>query len=316
MARRSPSATVTSLDRLPWWRRPRPRRRKERNAQDIAWGKDRHSVTQYNADNLAQSAPLRTLGPSRPRPLTATDPDPAPQLRQLTLGSRPISYTVRTSRRARLLRLVIHPDRGLEVVIPIGASQQRIEQVLASKSAWIARTLDRMERERAAAAPPPLHTGRILPFAGGRLRLVVTTGASEGRYRAARTGDTLAIVVHNDDHDTIRRALEAWYRREARAIFASRLVACNAVYGYSYARVSIKEQKSRWGSCSRRGNLNFNWRLLLAPLPVLDYVVVHELCHLKELNHSERFWRLVARGCPDYQTYRRWLRDNGRTLVF
>lgn len=263
----------------------------------------------------ADSAPLRTLAPARPHPVATTD-HPTSQHRTATLAGRPIPYTVRVSRRARLLRLVIHPERGLEVVAPLGASQQRVEQVLTSKSTWIVRTLDRMERERAAAAPPPLQSGRILPFAGERLRLVVTTGAPAGRYRAARTGDALALVVHDDDAETIRSALEAWYRHQARAVFEARLAACNAAYGFAYGRVSIKEQKSRWGSCSRRGNLNFNWRLLLAPLPVLDYVVVHELCHLKELNHSERFWRLVARGCPDYQTHRRWLRDNGRSLVF
>jgi predicted metal-dependent hydrolase len=80
--------------------------------------------------------------------------------------------------------------------------------------------------------------------------------------------------------------------------------------------VTIKEQKSRWGSCSRAGNLNFNWRLLLAPLPVLDYVLIHELAHLKELNHAPKFWRLVAAACPNYEAHRRWLREHGRTLRF
>jgi predicted metal-dependent hydrolase len=112
-----------------------------------------------------------------------------------------------------------------------------------------------------------------------------------------------------------RRALEAWYRRQADTIFAERLAHANGIYGFQYARVSVKAQKTRWGSCSKLGNLNFNWRLLLAPLSVLDYVVVHELCHLKELNHSARFWQLVARGCPDYAVHRRWLRQHGRELV-
>lgn len=271
----------------------------------------------HNTPEIAAAeadAPLRSLAPARPRPAAA--PDPAPQGRTFVLAGRPVPYTVRVSRRARLLRLVIRPERGLEVVAPLGTSQQRIEQVLSAKSNWIARTLDRAERERATAAPPPLVSGHVLPFAGERLRLAVSIGAPSGRYRAARSGDALALVVHDDADETIRRALEAWYRHQARAVFAERLAACNAAYGFAYGRVSIKEQKSRWGSCSRRGNLNFNWRLLLAPLPVLDYVVVHELCHLKELNHSERFWRLVARGCPDYRTHRRWLHDNGRSLVF
>jgi predicted metal-dependent hydrolase len=124
------------------------------------------------------------------------------------------------------------------------------------------------------------------------------------------------VTLPGDSQELARAALERWYRRQAAAIFAERLKACNQRYGFAYGRVSIKEQKSRWGSCSKLGNLNFNWRLLLAPFPVLDYVVVHELCHLKQLNHSQRFWQLVSVGCPDYAVHRRWLRKHGAELRF
>ncbi len=85
--------------------------------------------------------------------------------------------------------------------------------------------------------------------------------------------------------------------------------------GVSFERISIRDQKTRWGSCSTRGNLNFNWRLILAPLEILDYVVVHELAHRKEMNHSERFWRLVAQVLPDYQERKQWLKENGDLLM-
>lgn len=84
--------------------------------------------------------------------------------------------------------------------------------------------------------------------------------------------------------------------------------------GARYGRVSIKDQKTRWGSCSQKGNLNFNWRLIHAPEAVRDYVVIHELCHLTQMNHSQKFWQEVSRFCPDYKSHRQWLRENGRTL--
>ncbi len=113
----------------------------------------------------------------------------------------------------------------------------------------------------------------------------------------------------------MRDALERWYRRQASTVFEERLTYCNASYNFTWASVAIKSQKTRWGSCSRQGNLNFNWRLLLAPPAILDYVVIHELCHLQEHNHAASFWALVERACPDYRDHRRWLRLHGHELA-
>jgi predicted metal-dependent hydrolase len=232
------------------------------------------------------------------------------------IGSRRVPYSLRTSARARHVRLVIRPTGGLEVVVPRGTAPGRIDQVLREKARWITTTLDRVAREAATAAPVPLEDGQALPYAGARIHLSVALGAPAGRFRARLHGDTLALTVADAAQETLRTALEMWYRHQAKEVFAARIALCNRDYGFQLGRVAIKEQKSRWGSCSRQGNLNFNWRLLLAPLSVLDYVVVHELCHLKELNHSPRFWRLVAHACPDYAAQRRWLRLHGRELRF
>lgn len=103
-------------------------------------------------------------------------------------------------------------------------------------------------------------------------------------------------------------------RESARARIEERLAHWSARMGLAFGRVAIRDQKSRWGSCSSKGNLNFNWRLVFAPLPVLDYVVIHELAHLREMNHSRRFWTLVESFSPDYKDHRRWLYDNYRSL--
>jgi predicted metal-dependent hydrolase len=217
------------------------------------------------------------------------------------------------------MSLRISPATGVEVVLPRGASlatgQARAEALLREKAAWVRRTLDRMRRVSPESELPPLTSGRALPFAGQRLTLDLATGAPSGRFRAERASDVLRLTLHVLDQETVRATLVAWYRKQASAVFAERLQLRNS-FGFRYGRVSVKEQKSRWGSCSRAGNLNFNWRLLLAPMPVLDYVVVHELAHLREHNHGPRFWALVAAVCPEHRVHRRWLREHGHELVF
>ncbi len=246
---------------------------------------------------------------------TAPRTPPTARTCSSVIAGAAVTYTLRVSARARSLRLVIRPASGLEVVVPRGTPAHEVERVLRDKARWITRTLARVARESAVMAPA-LADGSILAFVGRPLQLAIRTGAPAGRFHAAISGETLQLTVTRDTQEEVRTALEAWYRRQAARVFAERLAVCNAAYGFSYGRVSIREQKSRWGSCSRRGNLNFNWRLLLAPLPVLDYVVTHELAHLKEPNHSPRFWALVAAACPEYQTQRRWLRQHGRELRF
>lgn len=269
--------------------------------------------------DAVSAAPSKPSGASTP--LAVTREGARERRCTITLDGRELVYTLRESPRARRLHLRIRPEGELEVVVPRRTARARIEEVLREKAGWINATLARLAREAAALPTPmPLVHGQTLPLAGRELRLALLLAAPAAprpRTRLTRTrliGETLAISVADGRQETVRAALEAWYRAQARAVFAERIAHCNAAYGFTFGRVSIKEQKSRWGSCSRAGNLNFNWRLLLAPLPVLDYVVYHELAHLKEMNHSPRFWRLVARACPEYETHRAWLRRHGRTL--
>ena len=146
-----------------------------------------------------------------------------------------------------------------------------------------------------------------IPYLGERLRLV----AQPGRTRVHRRDDTLLVPVGKSRIT----ALERFYRRAARTEIAARLErACEAT-GNSYTKLAIRNQRTRWASCSSNGTMSFNWRLLLAPEPVLDYVVWHEVCHLQVMDHSPRFWALVARYCPDHREHARWLRRHGPSLV-
>ncbi|MDD7142629.1 M48 family metallopeptidase [Bariatricus sp. HCP28S3_C2] len=112
----------------------------------------------------------------------------------------------------------------------------------------------------------------------------------------------------------LSEAEQRLYRDKAREIFEQKVSYYAQMMGVSYGRIAIRDQKTRWGSCSGEGNLNFNWRLIFAPAGVLDYVVVHELAHRKEMNHSPRFWRVVEDTMPEYRKYQKWLKENGRGL--
>jgi predicted metal-dependent hydrolase len=258
------------------------------------------------------SAPRPPRAPqTRPR----GDTLPPPREHSVAINGAEIRYVLKSSARARRLRLVIRPATGLEVVMPRGATLRDVDRILREKASWIETTLARMAAQT-IAPPPPQTDGRMLSYLGEPVRLAIQTSAPAGRFRATLRDGTLALIVASADEKVVRAALEMWYRRQARAVFAERLAICNMAYGFQYGRVSIKDQKSRWGSCSRKGNLNFNWRLLLAPLPVLDYVVYHELAHLKEPNHAPRFWEVVAGACPAYREHRRWLKQHGHELRF
>lgn len=119
----------------------------------------------------------------------------------------------------------------------------------------------------------------------------------------------------SDLSDIQRDALEKRYKDAARSYIPKRVAYYHAMTGGTYERISIRDQKTRWGSCSSKGTLSFNWRLMLAPPAVLDYVVVHELCHLTHMDHSPAFWQAVESVCPDYRDLRRWLKEHGNELV-
>lgn len=168
---------------------------------------------------------------------------------------------------------------------------------------WIDRRLADVGRQQATV----LARGETLPYLGQTL----TLHAEPGRTRVTRRGDRL-FVPHGAQRPA---AIERWYRQRARGEIQPRLDRACAIAQLSYTRLSIRDQRTRWGSCSRAGAISFNWRLLLAPEAVLDYVIWHEVCHLAVMDHSPRFWALVARYCPDHREHSAWLRRNAGTLV-
>ncbi len=215
-----------------------------------------------------------------------------------------LDHTVRRSSRARRVRVAVTPEGGVEVVLPLRAPARMAGEALVELRPWI----DRRLAEVASAQATVAARAGTVPYLGADLALV----PEPRRTRVRRVGDTLLVPAAPAAQ---REALERWYRRQARAEVAPRLDVAVARLGRSYTKHTIRGQRTRWGSCSSTGAMSFNWRLLLAPEEVLDYVVWHEACHLAVMDHSPRFWALVQHHVPGYEGPRRWLRDHGRTLV-
>ena len=213
-----------------------------------------------------------------------------------------IPYRIRRSPRAKRVRVTVDPARGVEVVLPRRAGESEALAAVTELRTWIELRVEEQARARAAVAA----RGDTVPYLGEVLRLV----PEPGRERAHRRGSELLVPAV--DH---KPALERWYRRAARAEIAARLDRATALAGTSYSKLTIRSQRTRWASCSRSGAMSFNWRLLLAPEAVLGYVVWHEACHLEVMDHSPRFWALLAGRCPEYREHGRWLRRHAQTLV-
>jgi predicted metal-dependent hydrolase len=213
-----------------------------------------------------------------------------------------IPYTVRRSARARRVRVNVDVHAAVEVVLPARASERAAAAAVEELRPWIERRL----RDARVTLARVAERGATVPYLGESLQLV----AQAGRTRVHRRGGRLLVPAGD-----ARPALERYYRRAARTEIAARLDRATALAGTPYSGLSIRAQRSRWASCSAKGRMSFNWRLLMAPESVLDYVVWHEVCHLEVLDHSPRFWALVERRWPRWREDREWLRRHGGTLM-
>lgn len=227
----------------------------------------------------------------------------------INLCGRMVFYQVRESKRAKNLSLVVGPS-GLEVVVPCDYKQKNLEDVLLRKQKWILKKIEHFN-----SFYKSFNDNKNKVLYRGRDYLVETRLEPGSHRKVQIEEEKILVILPEGAEGEAGAALEYWFRSMARLLINQRIRVINQTLKLSYNRIFIKGQKTRWGSCSRQKNLNFNWRLVMAPLPVLDYVVAHELLHLVEPNHSTKFWALVEKTCPDYKKHRAWLKNNGWRLV-
>ena len=225
----------------------------------------------------------------------------------VTHGEQRFAISVRPSARARRLALKIDPRRGAELVLPRGVSRRRGLAFAAEHGAWLA--------ARLAALPEavPFADGATIPYLGQPHRIChLPHNPPERRPGPVWRQDDTICVSGRLPH--LARRLGDWLRHAARQEAVSRAEAAARRLGASFQRLSVRDPRTRWGSCSAKGSLTFSWRLIMAPDAVFDYVVAHEVAHLHELNHGARFWDLVDQLVPDSAAPRDWLSQHGAAL--
>ena len=245
--------------------------------------------------NLVSPPATPARGMSGVSPLLRNDP-PAIEQRAALLAGKNIAYTLKRSRRRRSIGLRID-DRGLTVSVPLRASEKWLHSVLQDKARWVLEKLDgwqtRIPVEMLWADGEAIHyLGEALT-----LRVVQNLFAAPAQQR----GGELWVFVA-DDHDAvhIEQAVSHWYRQEAGQLFAERVAHYAALLNVMPRAIKLSSAKTQWGCCTARGTVRLNRQLIKLPLHLVDYVVVHELAHLREMNHSAAFWRVVETACPDY----------------
>jgi predicted metal-dependent hydrolase len=217
------------------------------------------------------------------------------------VGAERIEVRVRESRRARAWRLTVAPRRPVELVVPRGVRDRDIARILESRRGWI-------EAKLAEYRARPL-LGLDRPGVAWLHGEAVPVVRVDGERPRAELGHGRLVVAGDDP-----AAVERWYRREGRRRITAAVETEAARLGLTYGSIAVRDQRTRWGSCSSSGTLSFSWRLVVPPADVLTYVVVHELCHVRRHDHSKAFWRLVEQALPGYAEPRRWLREHGDEL--
>ncbi len=217
-----------------------------------------------------------------------------------------IDQIIRTNRKTTAL--IIERDGRLVVRAPMRATDESIQKLISKKQKWIQTKQSHVKEAYPPFAPKEYVNGEGFWYLGkiNKLQLVDENRPRlmlNGYFRLSRSALTKAPLV-----------FERWYRQQAFQVISERVEWYAKKYGYSYGRVNITSARTRWGSCSSRSTLSFSWRLVMAPVPVIDYVVVHELVHLKMKSHSKEYWSRVKLIMPDYQSKIDWLEKNGHLL--
>lgn len=236
----------------------------------------------------------------------------------LTIGLKTIAYQVRTSSRARRLRLTVRPE-GVEVVVPPRVPSHEVKLFIDSHRGWIREKVENYQTLLARhSGPDRLENGVSILFRGEPTPLSVTV--SDRIHPKVVEGDGFRLELPerlpaNARESNIEQALTKHLKRQAKSDAEMAIERFGPPNDLSPSGLRIKDQKRLWGSCTYAGIINLNWRLVLAPVEVFDYVVVHELCHLRHRHHQPPFWRMVGKVMPDFERHRHWLKVNGHLLT-
>ena len=231
---------------------------------------------------------------------------------QFAIDGKVIPYTLKRSARRSIGFKVDH--HGLTVSAPQRASLAFIEQALAAKARWILKALDKVQANRSDASAPIIwQDGTVFPYLGKDCHLhLVKTFSPKNRF--IQTAGELVLETVKADTESVAKAMRDWLKEQAKTILLSRLADQAETMQLTYAKAALSNATQRWGSCSAKRHIRLNWRLVLTDWSLMDYVIIHELAHLVELNHSPRFWAIVETWYPDWQDAHQKLNALGTRL--
>ena len=235
----------------------------------------------------------------------------------INFGTKRIDYTIKRGNRKKTLAINVTLASQVIVLAPNNFSREKIKTIVKKKALWILEKQEHFKRLAMLFPEKELVSGEQILLLGRKYRLKI----KEENYLSIPklSGRRLFIYVHSnlapeDRKEIIKDTLIKWYFEKSSKIIKQRVNRYSKLLNMFPKKVIIKDQKKRWASCSKDGTLRFNWRISMAPVSIIDYIVVHELCHLKIKNHSSDFWKLLSIEMPDYQNRRNWLKNN--TTIF
>lgn len=238
---------------------------------------------------------------------------------QVTFGKKIIEYSIKKGSRRKTLAISITPASAVVVLAPYSLNEDKIESIVKNKSRWILEKQNYFKRLSEQYPEKEFVSGEQILFLGRKYRLKLRSSKGESIGCPVLSGRRMSIFVdgrndHGNRKQQIKNMLTDWFTDKAGEIVRQRIKRYANFLGVKPAGVKIKEQKKQWGSCSISGILRFNWRIAMAPVSIIDYIVIHELAHLKVKNHSADFWRLVSLVLPDFQARRNWLKNYSPAL--
>lgn len=220
-----------------------------------------------------------------------------------------VEYDVQRSREASKPRIDVD-IHGVKVVLP-ESDETLPSELLKENAVWVIDKKREYDKYREQIPDREFVAGETFPYLGESFEVIV-----EKRSSSAVIESEFRLAKHHVDQTSVQRALETLYRREARDYFEDRAEHFADKMDVEYEQIEVRNQRTKWGSCSTTGTLGLNWRLMMAPPDVVDYIVIHELAHLREQNHTNEFWSLVAEYDPEYGSHSEWLAENSTRLIF
>lgn len=244
-------------------------------------------------------------------------------IENVTDGKNSVQYTLSRSKR-KTVGIKLNEKGEVSVSAPLGLSGKQVREIIIKKIPWIVKKQEELKRKyNESGEQKKFIDGEAFLYLGKEHTLKIEKGSAP--ENVALCGNDIVVSMDGDitkNHnvteeeriETMKRILRTFYINQFLEVIKGRIDNYAHEIGVFPRKVTIREQKTRWGSCSSKGNISLNWRLIMAPLKVIDYVIVHELCHMKEMNHSKNFWNIVSGVCPDFKESQKWLKDNGHRM--